>query len=776
MWGDWENSDIDGNLIENEHLDLLDYLISKAKERDIYMLLTPITTYSSLFPEARADTASIQGFSKYFKKSELGTNSDAIAAQVNYIRQLLEHRNPYTGLRLKNEPTILFIEMINEPLHHPDDFEGSVAYINALVNAVKATGCKKILFHNVSQDIKIAPAIKASDVDGVSFGMYPAGLVSGRTLHANLLRAVDCYPPMLTEEIADMPRIVYEFDEADSYTPYMYPAMVRTFRSVGAQFVAMFSYDMLATAPYNLGWQTHAMNLVYYPQKALGGIIAAEIMKRIPRMNDFGPYPDNTRFGPFRIDYNKNLGEMVSDDKFMYANNTVSVPENISQLQQIIGYGSSPVVQYKGSGIYFLDKIDSLTWRMEIYPDAIVVSDPFARVSPDRLVSRLVYKEWTMSVNLPDLGTNFKVIPINDRNNHYPIVSDGTFNIRPGVYLLTANKHIELSGLPDKIGNVYMTEFIVPPPIKRSPDVMISSQTEYVSSEPIIIKADIISDKTIHETNLYLNNTKFRGLFFKIPMKYESGYAYTAIIPKMFARTGLYEYCIAVNENNEITTFPSKVNTSPDQWDFHEDDLWQFRIVNEKTPLRLLIPEEDISNLAFTRIGDDIRYGIYDVVFSESTGEAAYRIYYPESYDANIGDYTMSLIVKVRIETRGKTILTAKNIRLTAKAEHNGQKIYVTLMEADGTSWFRKVILTNGWNEYSIPLNELTVGKGVKLPLGFPERWNYWVEPAKDRGGPKDYLHIDEIERLQVSIRSSVKKDIESDTWIELGAVYLLFE
>src|SRR3954471_2540301 len=30
-WGDWENSDRAGNLIANEHLDLLDYLIAKAR-------------------------------------------------------------------------------------------------------------------------------------------------------------------------------------------------------------------------------------------------------------------------------------------------------------------------------------------------------------------------------------------------------------------------------------------------------------------------------------------------------------------------------------------------------------------------------------------------------------------------------------------------------------------------------------------------------------------------------------------------------------------------
>src|SRR3972149_2404855 len=52
LWGDWENSDKQGNLMVNDHLDLMDYLIYKAKEREIYMLFTPITTYSALWPDA----------------------------------------------------------------------------------------------------------------------------------------------------------------------------------------------------------------------------------------------------------------------------------------------------------------------------------------------------------------------------------------------------------------------------------------------------------------------------------------------------------------------------------------------------------------------------------------------------------------------------------------------------------------------------------------------------------------------------------------------------
>ncbi|MGH8252652.1 MAG: hypothetical protein ACRES2_01345, partial [Steroidobacteraceae bacterium] len=250
-WGDWENADQDGNLVLNEHVDLLDYLVAKARERGIYMLLTPIHTYDPRFADQLSQPSANQGFSRYFQRAEMGTNPRSIAAQQRYIGQLLNHVNPYTGVALKHEPAILFVEMINEPVHHPEDAAGSVAYINGLVKAVRDTGSRQITFYNVSQDFRIAPAIHDSKVDGVSFGWYPSSLVAGHELHGNFLQAVDAYPDMRRPEIAGRPRIVYEFDQADLLTGYLYPAMARTFRSVGAQFAAMFAYDMLQTAPYN---------------------------------------------------------------------------------------------------------------------------------------------------------------------------------------------------------------------------------------------------------------------------------------------------------------------------------------------------------------------------------------------------------------------------------------------------------------------------------------------------------------------------------------------
>ena len=142
----------------------------------------------------RSQDTTAPGFGRRFGKERMGTDPAALAAQVNYLRQILEHVNPYTGVALKDEPAILFIELVNEPWHHPEDLEGSIRYINALTDAVRRTGCRKLVFYNVSQDFRIGEAIRRSRAQGVTFGWYPTGLNSGHELRRQLPPRGRCLP------------------------------------------------------------------------------------------------------------------------------------------------------------------------------------------------------------------------------------------------------------------------------------------------------------------------------------------------------------------------------------------------------------------------------------------------------------------------------------------------------------------------------------------------------------------------------------------------------
>ncbi len=741
FWGDWENCDAKGNLIVNDHLDVLDYAIAVAAKRGIGILFTPITTYSSLFPDGK-DSPELQGFSKAIPKDKLGTDPAAIEAQCNYLRQILRHVNPYTGRALKDEPAMLFIEMINEPTQHSDDLAGSIAYLDALADAVRSTGCQKLLFHNLSQDFEIAPAIKRSTVPGMTFAWYPTGLNIGRTLTENYLRTVDDYSPMARPDLRDAPKIVYEFDSADMNSGYMYPAMARAFRGAGAQFMAMFSYDMLATAPYNLGWQTHFLNLVYSPRKAVSAAIAAEVARSIPLYSRWGDYPANRRFGPFRVSYEEDSSEMVTDTKFLHANSTETEPPKPSALEKVVGIGSSPIVSYEGNGAYFLDRLSPGVWRLELYPDAVTVRDPFARqTGPRTNAVRLIARGWPMTVRLPDLGDAFAVEPLNAGNTHRAAAQARQFEVRPGVYLLAKGPKIDRGALPATVGGVGLDEYVCPPATELPPQILPDSREVYPAEAPAAFEVAVLDAETPQHVTLHwrtAGETEFRTE----KMKSSGGYRFLARLGASEARGRAVDYFYTAELPAGVVRFPAT-----------EGETLQARFPARADPVSLFSPDPDGAKLVYTRVGDTVRRGIFERLPASGSDPAALRIFLPLSKDTRLDDYTASLSVKTRLTQRELAPKATGVIHLKARGSREGQTLHLTLVESDGTSWSAAVELGAGWRDLAVPVNTLRLARGVMLPLGYPLRWNYWLTPAKGRGGPGDGPHLALVEHLQFSLR-----------------------
>jgi len=751
FWGDWEASDTAGNLIANDHLDLLDYLIARAKERGIFMLFSPIQLYGSNWPDALDDTTT-PGFGRRFGKGRMGTDATALAAQVNYLRQILNHVNPYTHVALKDEPSIIFIELVNEPWHHPDDLQGSVHYIDALTDAVRSTGCQKLVFYNVSQDFRIGEAIRRSKAQGVTFGWYPTGLNAGHELEGNYLRGTDVYPDMLRPELARLPRIVYEFDSPDLRTGTMYPAMARVFRAVGTQFAAMFAYDMQATASRNLGWQTHFLSLAYTPRKAMSAIIAAEAMRRLPRMREYGPYPQNTRFGDFHISYNGDLGELVARDAFLYTSSTSARPPNPASLARIAGHGSSAVVTYEGTGIYFLDKVRPGIWRLEVYPDAVPIRDPFEPPSADKIVTRAISRAWPMTIALPDLGPSFSVQPITVGNAQPSRAATGRFTVTPGVYVLSAGA-LDLASLPATIGHIGFKEYHAPPADTVPLTVVPLAAAQYLAGRMAEVRARIVDATPPDSAHFYVRSVP-GGSYQQFSIWQVGGYEYGASIPASAMREGPHQFVITVFRGGVPTTFPAGSRGKPTDWNYNDRAAWKFDVVNPNTTLRLFDPSSDAARLTFTRIGDAGRRGLFRVGMSPVTGQPSFHLELPvDTSGWSPADYTASLVIKARVQARGETITGAKDLRVRLHGLGALQTLHVTLMEDDGTSWTAALPIDSSWTERVIPLEQFTIGRGVLLPEGFPGEWNYWVGPASGRGGATDRPRLEHVERLQLSLR-----------------------
>ncbi len=279
VW-DCEISDTLGNLLENEHLRLLDYQLRAMAERGMKFIITPIAYWGNGYPEPEEDTP---GFSTKYGKGNCLTDPDAIRAQEVYLGQFMRHVNPYTGVAYKDDPNIIAFEVSNEP-HHGGSPEETTAFINRMVRAIRSTGCRKPVFYNVSHSTRLAPAYYAADIQGGTFQWYPCGLVAGHEIRGNFLPNVTAYdiPFDTVPGYGKAARIVYEYDAADIGRSYIHPYMAKSFREAGMQFVAQFSYDPLFMAFANTEYQTHFMNLAYAPQKALSLKIASEVFHRMP--------------------------------------------------------------------------------------------------------------------------------------------------------------------------------------------------------------------------------------------------------------------------------------------------------------------------------------------------------------------------------------------------------------------------------------------------------------------------------------------------------------
>ena len=141
VW-DTEISDSLGNLLDNDHLRLFDFLLAELEKRNIRIIITPIAFWGNGYPERDERTP---GFSRVYGKGRATANDTAIKAQENYLQQFFKHVNPYTQLTYINDPDVIAVELNNEPSHSGPK-PGVTNYINRLATAVKSTGLYKTSF------------------------------------------------------------------------------------------------------------------------------------------------------------------------------------------------------------------------------------------------------------------------------------------------------------------------------------------------------------------------------------------------------------------------------------------------------------------------------------------------------------------------------------------------------------------------------------------------------------------------------------------------------
>lgn len=601
LW-DVELTDGEGNLQSNDHLDLMDYLIFKLKERGIRIVITAQTNFGNGYPERNEPTG---GFSYKYDKCNIHSNPEAIAAQERYLSGLVQHVNPYTGLAYQDDPFVVGFEINNEPCHSGTKEEVK-SYIDRMLNATKQAGNRKPVFYNVSHNGYVVDAYYDTNIQGTTYQWYPIGLVSGYTRTGNYLPYVDSYPISFSQVkgFGSKAKLVYEFDPADILYSYMYPAMTRTFRSAGFQWITQFAYDPIDMAYANTEYQTHFLNLAYTPKKAISMKIAAEAARSLKKDVSYGVYPQDTLFGNgFRVSYSEDLSELNDGSHFYYSNSTRTQPRNAGQLISIAGCGNSTVIRYEGTGAYFVDRLEPGVWRLEVMPDAVVVNDPFAKPSPEKEVVTIAYGAWDMAIQLPDLGTSFTMMKLNkgtsDTMGNPQIIGDGILrSLQPGTYLLQRSQlHPKQNWTADSSWNgIRLGEFVAP--AERAKDFTVTHTPAIVTEAgcPLTIIADIVGPQLPDSVIIYTDKISFWNEHNpSIRMRRVNGYTYQATVPATEIKEGTFRYNILVCHQGKSQTYPGEgtlpgksfgIKGSPLDWDYVSKEYWQTPVV---APLEVIL-------------------------------------------------------------------------------------------------------------------------------------------------------------------------------------------
>lgn len=752
VW-DTEISDTLGNLLENEHLDTFDYLLKKLKDRNINYVITPIAFWGNGWPEPNEETP---GFSHKYGKEDCLTNPQAIKAQENYLYQFLNHVNPYTGVAYKDEPDLIAFEISNEP-HHEGTPTEVTTYINKMVASMRKTGCKKPIFYNISHSVHLAEAYFDADIQGGTFQWYPTGLGYGQELSGNLLPNVNHYQIPFESVIKENngAKLVYEFDAADVGRSYIYPVMARSFREAGIQIATHFAYDPTYLAYANTEYNTHYMNLAYTPQKALSLMICSRVFHDIPMYKNFGIYPQNTSFGNFRVSYEKDLAEYHMEDTFIYTNNTFTKPVNANKLKKIAGFGNSDVITYSGQGAYFLDKVNKGVWRLEVMPDAIWVDDPFGSNSPKKTVGVINWKKHIMRINLKDLGKNFQLVAINEGNNYSVQVSDDSFEIMPGTYIIS-KKGISKKWSPeDHLNNIKLKEFMAPQTTVNRVYLKHIPVKESSEGAPLYISAQIVSPETPKDVELWLYNGYRREV---IKMNNENGYVYNAVIPDGKIEKGFLRYHIVLQKSDGThISYPADKEGKPNDWDFYDRETYTVRITSKDSPIHLFIAKDDSQELAREWV-NTIR-----VVPTKNTHEAEYQVNIENLLQNDtktlkgekIYNYAFKHFILDEIKGRKNDLSSKQQLVIKGRALNDKPcKLEVALVMNNGVAYGGMLDIGTDSKEYTLPLKELKMVKTVTLPRPYPGFLPYYLDHNINM--PFD---INLIESIQFSIGPGIPEN-----------------
>lgn len=716
LW-DAELADSIGNLLENDHLDLLDYLIARLEDRGISVILTVQTNFGNGYPERDTDTGA---FTYDYDKCDIHAIPAAISAQKRYVRGLVEHVNPYTGLSYADNRSIIALEVNNEPCHRTSP-EQVTEYINDMVKAIRKGGWEKPVLYNVSHNMEMVQGYYDADIQGTTYQWYPIGLVSGHERKGNFLPYVDDYaiPFSNVRSFGDKAKIVYEFDPADMLQSYMFPAVARTFAREGFQWATQFAYDPIDMARFNTEYQTHYLNFAYTPQKAIGMKIATRVMENTPARADIPKYPADTIFGDVTVSYRRNLALLNSPEEYFYTSSVSVPPVAIDSLHHIAGYGSSPAVGYQGRGAYLLDRVQPGLWRLELLPDVLFSADPFEKPSLSREAAHIINARHPMRISLPELGDRFRYRSITHGNPFGGTAENATFSPRPGVYLLSADSAALASADPSAhMGAIRLDEYVAPPVSDVPLHVNHTPQPVAIAGTDLLLRAEAFGENAPDSLVVYPTDASFWRKDNKLyTMRPVAPYIYEAVIPASdLSGRDAFTYRISAMAPASAATFPGAHPGTPLDWDAQEGAYYTTALIPAGSPLVLLDGSKGTDGAEVSTIPD--RWGRSSVSASKKSpmGNNTLKVSVTAGSDevkTVITKYVGDIIAPI-----GNAIFP-RAIALRTGAVENADSVTVSLVNRDGITFSASVPLQAD-TVTKINLDNLQLSPTLLLPAPYP--------------------------------------------------------
>ncbi|MFE1890865.1 cellulase family glycosylhydrolase [Streptomyces microflavus] len=145
----------------------IDYTIARARAYGL-RLIVPLTDQWGYYHGGYPTTAKWLGLKD---PEDFYTNPRAKAAYKEYSRQVLNHRNPYTGLRYKDDPTVMSWELGNELNGMTRDWVDEMgAYLGKLAP-------RQLISVGRQQGVDTA-ALTSPEVDIVDVHYYPSSVLT----------------------------------------------------------------------------------------------------------------------------------------------------------------------------------------------------------------------------------------------------------------------------------------------------------------------------------------------------------------------------------------------------------------------------------------------------------------------------------------------------------------------------------------------------------------------------------------------------------------------